>query len=124
MKPPGALDEVILEVVRGIPPGALASYGDVAEVVSGLGHDCTARRVARTVSPFGGSVAWWRVVQAAGTLAEPVAKQAARLLTDEGVPVSGRRVPLRARRWVPTPDELRAIDRRLREGGHPAAVRS
>ncbi|MEZ5186380.1 MAG: MGMT family protein [Candidatus Nanopelagicales bacterium] len=125
MKPPTSLDEVILEVVGAIPRGALAAYGDVCEVVRELGFACTPRRVARTMSAYGGQpgVAWWRVVQATGTLAEPVAAAAASHLLAEGVEVRGRLVPLADRRWSPTPADVASIAARLDPGGPGDQVR-
>lgn len=120
MKPPDLLDEVILEVVAAIPAGALAAYGDVCEVVRELGFACTPRRVARTLSTYGGQpgVAWWRVVQAMGTLAEPVAVAATGHLVAEGVEVRGLRVPLADRRWSPTATGVASIAARLHLGAH------
>lgn len=113
MKPPGDLQEAILEVVGAVPPGALASYGDVAQVVVDLGQACTARQVAQTLARFGAGVAWWRVVQAAGTLAPQVATEAGRRLQAEGIAVEGRRVPLRTLRWQPSDPELRRLAGRV-----------
>jgi alkylated DNA nucleotide flippase Atl1 len=106
---PGDLDDVILEVVGAVPAGALATYGDVAGLVSELGHPCGPRRVARSLSMFGGSVPWWRVVHSAGTLAEPVAGRARELLAAEGIHTDGRRVPLATHRWHPDEAALRAL---------------
>ncbi|MCU0277982.1 MAG: MGMT family protein [Candidatus Nanopelagicales bacterium] len=114
---PGDRDELVLEVVGEIPRGRLASYGDVAGVVTALGVPCTARQTARALREFGSAVPWWRVVQAAGTLAEPVAARACEQLRAEGVPVQGQRVPLHQLRWVPDTDELAAIAGRI--GGGP-----
>ncbi len=106
---PGERDEAVLEVVRHIPPGRLVAYGDVALIVAELGIPCTARQAAATLSHFGSGAPWWRVVQAAGTLAEPVAASAGERLIAEGVPVVGARVPLRQLRWTPDAAEFAAI---------------
>ena len=95
-------------MVGQIPPGALASYGDVAELVRALGLACTARQVAAALRRFGGDVPWWRVVQAAGTIAEEVLPQARTRLVAEGVVVVDRRVPLPALRWQPDVQRLQA----------------
>ena len=115
MRSPNPLDEAILEVVRSVPAGRLLSYGDVAEIVVDLGSGCSARRVAGTMADFGDEVPWWRVVQAAGTLADPVAVRARQRLAAEGVNVDGRRVPLERLRWQPSPTELALIRERLRQ---------
>ena len=72
MRLPDLLDEAIPAVVAAIPAGRLVSYADVAEIASQAGYACGPRRVARALSDHGDQVPWWRVVQAAGTLAEPV----------------------------------------------------
>lgn len=110
---PGDLDEAILDVVGHIPAGTLASYGDVADVVSEIVAPCSARLVARCLSRFGAEVPWWRVVQAGGTIAEEVLPAARTLLVAEGVVVNGRRVPLAALRWRP---DLAGLQRALQEG--------
>jgi methylated-DNA-protein-cysteine methyltransferase related protein len=115
VRTPNHLDEMIREVVRSVPAGRLVSYGDVAEIVADLGSGCSARRVARTMAEFGDGVPWWRVVQAAGTLAEPVAVRARQLLAAEGVVVDDRRVPLQRVRWQPSPVDLTRIGERLRQ---------
>jgi alkylated DNA nucleotide flippase Atl1 len=111
---PGPRDEVVLDVVRQIPAGSLASYGDVAQVVSHLDQPCTARQVARALAAFGSGVPWWRVVQASGTVAPDVLPEARTRLVNEGVVVNGRRVPLSALRWQP---DVTALRRRLVDGG-------
>lgn len=116
---PGERDEAVLEVVATIPCGRLASYGDVAQVVSAVAVPCTARQAARALREFGSAVAWWRVVQAAGRLAQPVAVQAGERLRAEGVPVRGREVPLRDLRWVPSSDDRAVIAARIGEGRVP-----
>lgn len=101
------LDEMLLEVVRLIPRGSLVSYADLSSLAGELGYPCTARRVARTLSLYGSEVPWWRVVQSGGTLADPVRSHAQVRLREEGVLVTGRRVPLNQHRWDPDPAALR-----------------
>jgi alkylated DNA nucleotide flippase Atl1 len=114
---PDLLDEAILAVVAAIPAGRLASYADVAEIASEAGYPCGPRRVARALSDHGDQVPWWRVVQAAGTLAEPVRQRASALLAAEGVQVDGRRVGLEELRWRPSRRELSQVVARIEGGG-------
>lgn len=107
MNEPSPLDEILLDMVKLIPPGSLTSYSDLSILAAALGYPCTPRRAARTMSLFGAGVPWWRVVQAGGTVADQVAVKAAPLLAADGVPVNGKRVPLERRRWSPRPEELR-----------------
>ncbi len=75
----------VLERVRAIPPGRVATYGDVSP---------GAPRFAGTVL-FGADepgLAWWRVVRADGSLAKGARQR--RLLVAEGVPFRGERVDM------------------------------
>lgn len=107
MTEPSPLDEILLDMVRLIPPGRLSSYSDLSELATALGYPCTPRRAARALSLFGSDVPWWRVVQAGGEVADQVAVAAVPLLAAEGVPVTGKRVPLAHKRWCPQPEVLR-----------------
>jgi alkylated DNA nucleotide flippase Atl1 len=107
MSLPSRLDEIVLDIVRLIPAGNLASYADLSGLATLLGYPCTARRVARTLALYGSEVPWWRVVQSSGTVADQVYPEASQLLRAEGIPVRGKRVPLQQLRWVPEPVLLR-----------------
>jgi methylated-DNA-protein-cysteine methyltransferase related protein len=79
----------VIERVRSIPAGRVATYGDVSP---------GAPRFAGTVL-FGAAepdLPWWRVVRADGSLAKGARQR--RLLTAEGVPFRGDRVDMRAGR--------------------------
>lgn len=82
----------VLERVRAIPPGFVATYGDVSP---------GAPRFAGTVL-FGADepdLPWWRVVRADGSLAKGTRQR--RRLTAEGVAFRGERVDMTAARWAP-----------------------
>ena len=55
------LIERVLRVVEQIPPGQIASYGEVGGIV-GIGP----RQVGWVMSNYGSTVPWWRVTNAAG----------------------------------------------------------
>lgn len=59
---PDAVEAVLLAVEQ-IPPGKLASYGLIGELV-GLGP----RQVGSIMANHGSAVAWWRVTSANGEL--------------------------------------------------------
>ncbi|MFI6565222.1 MGMT family protein [Streptomyces sp. NPDC050534] len=90
------VDEV-REAVLTIPPGFVASYGDIGERV-GVGP----RQVGRAMSLLGPDVPWWRVVHADGAPATCHDGRASELLRGESTPMRGARVDLkRARhRWA------------------------
>lgn len=78
--------------MRAIPPGSVATYGDVSP---------GAPRFAGSVL-FGAAepdLPWWRVVRADGSLAKGP-RQRRRLLA-EGVPFRGERVDMAAARVAP-----------------------
>jgi methylated-DNA-protein-cysteine methyltransferase related protein len=93
----------IYAVVRRIPRGRVATYGQIAELAGLPGH---ARQVGYALHalPDGTTVPWHRVLNAAGGLsprAVPGAELTQRqLLEREGVPFNLRgRVPLERVRW-------------------------
>ncbi|WP_137161311.1 MGMT family protein [Blastococcus sp. CCUG 61487] len=88
------VDEAVFDVVERIPPGRVSTYGAIGRLV-GVGP----RRVARALSQGGGAVAWFRVVRADGSVAEPVRVRQLELLAAEGVPVRNGRVDLSAVGW-------------------------
>lgn len=60
---PAELAEHIRRVVRRIPPGTVATYGDIAELV-----ETGPRQVGRIMAIDAADTPWWRVVNAAGRL--------------------------------------------------------
>jgi alkylated DNA nucleotide flippase Atl1 len=56
--------EAVLSLVERVPAGRVTTYGAIADAVGNRGP----RSVGRVMSMFGGSVAWWRVVRADGSL--------------------------------------------------------
>ena len=92
-------------MVRRIPKGRVATYGQVASLAGLAGH---ARQVGYALHalPDGTTVPWHRVVNAAGgisTRATPGGELVQRLLLEkEGIRLDGRgRVPLDQLRWSP-----------------------
>jgi len=92
-------------VVRRIPKGRVATYGQIASLAGLAGH---ARQVGYALHalPDGTIVPWHRVVNAAGrisTRAAPGGELVQRILLEkEGIRLDGRgRVPLDQLRWNP-----------------------
>lgn len=90
----------VREVVTTIPPGRVASYGDVGAVL-GIGP----RQVGRAMTLLDDGAPWWRVVRADGTPATCHGGQAPARLEAEATPMRGARVDMtRARhRWPGSP---------------------
>lgn len=80
--------EAVLSLVERIPAGRVTTYGALAEAVGSRGP----RSVGRVMSTYGGSVAWWRVVRADGSLPPSHDDEARAHYLDEGTPLrsSGR----------------------------------
>jgi methylated-DNA-protein-cysteine methyltransferase-like protein len=103
--------EALLAVVRAIPAGRLATYGDVARRA---GFPRSAREVGRALSvlPDGSSVPWWRVVNREGRLVSPGggARQAEHLHPEgvdaEQLPDGSWRVDLDCYRWDEEAEEM------------------
>jgi methylated-DNA-protein-cysteine methyltransferase-like protein len=92
----------IYRVVRRIPRGRVATYGQIAELAGLAGH---ARQVgyALHATPEAEDLPWHRVVNARGQISLPalagdIQRQ---LLEQEGVIFSGERIDLARYRWRP-----------------------
>lgn len=101
---PGAYAR-IYAVVRRIPRGRVATYGQVAELAGLPGHARQVGYALHALRPSSG-LPWHRVINAAGTVsrrAVPGAELTQRqLLEREGVAFDARgRVPLARVRWRP-----------------------
>ena len=90
--------EAVLAAVEQIPPGRVASYGDLAEYV-GIGGP---RLVGRVMSTQGAGVPWWRVVRADGRPVRGLAQSALARLQQEGCVLRGDRVDMTRSRWRPS----------------------
>ncbi|MDN6320138.1 MAG: MGMT family protein [Marinobacter sp.] len=95
-------DQKIWQVVLAIPPGKVASYGQVAEM-AGLGRQ--ARYIGRALGklPKGHAVPWYRVIRSSGQIAFPegsdIYREQVGLLQAEGVEVVNGKVAMRLFRW-------------------------
>jgi len=120
----------ILRVIRAIPCGCVASYGEIAERA---GSPRRARLVGRILrdSPDSAALPWHRVLRSDGRLAFPAGsrsfREQVRRLAGEGVLVVGGRVDLErhgwernldAVLWAPPPARPK---RRIRTRPHPSA---
>lgn len=96
-RPPGGASEppdhltafqvAVVDVVRGLTPGEVATY---AEVAVEAGHPGSAQAVANVLRRVPG-LPWWRVVPASGRLYRTHAPTQAPLLRAEGVAVDDDR---------------------------------
>jgi methylated-DNA-protein-cysteine methyltransferase related protein len=86
--PAGELRARVLTVIRGLAPGEVVSYGDVA---AEAGYPGAARAVGAILAGTDG-LPWWRVVNAAGRLVPGHEAEHARRLAAEGVALVNGRV--------------------------------
>ena len=89
------IHELIRETVRQIPPGRVATYGDIAT----LAKAPSPRLVGRVLAEDGHDLPWQRVLRADGTPAPHIAREQLELLRTEGVLADGEKVNLRKYRW-------------------------
>ena len=94
--------EAVRDVVVTIPPGAVLSYGDVAELAWLSIPRLAARIMALGLA--GTDVPWWRVIRADGTLPDHLQITAREHYEREGTPLQDTdshwvRVDMRAARW-------------------------
>jgi methylated-DNA-protein-cysteine methyltransferase-like protein len=98
-----ARQQRVWQVVSQIPPGSVATYGQVAEL-AGLGNG--ARQVGKILGalPKNSRLPWFRVINSQGRISLPdgprYERQRERLAADGIVLVNGR-VNLRLYRWQP-----------------------
>jgi methylated-DNA-protein-cysteine methyltransferase-like protein len=96
--------EGVYRAVRRIPPGRVATYGQIAGL---LGRPHASRAVGAAMRACPASVPWHRVVNAVGGISRrprPAAMLTQRIrLEQEGVAFRGARVVLARHRWRPGP---------------------
>jgi methylated-DNA-protein-cysteine methyltransferase-like protein len=94
--------DALYRIVKTIPRGRVATYGQVARAVNLRGGARAAGR-AMAACPSGRGIPWHRVLGAGGRILirEPVAQLQRQLLESEGVRFIERRVNLHAHAWLP-----------------------
>ena len=102
--------ETVLTLVERVPAGRVTTYGAISDAVGWGGP----RRVGRVMSTHGGSVPWWRVVRADGSLPASHDEEAHIHYRSEGTPFRGSgRVDMAHAMWWPgdplsDPDDVMA----------------
>jgi len=86
---PTEFETDILEIVRSLASGEIATYGEVA---AEAGKPGAARAVGSTLRKYGSDVPWWRVVAASGRLVPGNEGLQRSHLSEEGVVVRNGRV--------------------------------
>jgi methylated-DNA-protein-cysteine methyltransferase-like protein len=92
--PPGprgdSFEVRVLAILRGLRPGEVVTYGEVAAEAGSPG---AGRAVGNVVAGCDDDVPWWRVVTSTGRLVPGHEAEQARRLSKEGVATPGGRVP-------------------------------
>lgn len=99
----------ILDTIRDIPEGRVASYGQIADI-TGLIRGARQVGYALRTLPDGHDVPWHRVITVSGRIAfekgsSRFKEQRERLMM-EGIAVNTGRIDMRTFRWQPDLDEL------------------
>jgi methylated-DNA-protein-cysteine methyltransferase-like protein len=113
--------DLLYRLVKTIPRGRVATYGQVARLIKLRGGARAAGR-AMAQCPAGRGIPWHRVLGAGGRILirEPVAQLQRQLLESEGVRLTERRVDLRAHAWLPK-EQGRAVRGQGRAKGEAKA---
>lgn len=93
------IHERIREIIASIPPGSVATYGDIADLAGAP----SARLVGRVLAEDGHDLPWQRVLRANGTTAPHLTREQLARLRAEGVLADGEKVDLRRYRWAEAP---------------------
>nr|WP_208401694.1 MGMT family protein [Amycolatopsis granulosa] len=91
------MHERVREVIATVPPGKVATYGDIAAVAGAP----SPRMIGRVLSEDGADLPWHRILRANGTPAPHLVHRQLELLRAEGVLADGQKVDLRTYRWRP-----------------------
>ncbi len=99
----------IYAVIADVPPGRVASYGQIAEL-AGLPRGARQVAYALRCLPTGHDLPWFRIITASGKLAfdkdSAAFKRQRDRLVSEGVRVVDGRVDMKTYRWQGSLDEL------------------
>jgi alkylated DNA nucleotide flippase Atl1 len=89
------LHERARELIASVPPGKVATYGDIAAMAGAS----TPRLIGRILSEDGHDLPWHRILRASGIPAPHLRHRQLELLRAEGVLAQGDRVDLKKYRW-------------------------
>ncbi|MEO0434364.1 MAG: MGMT family protein [Cyanobacteria bacterium J06656_5] len=106
--------DLIYAVVRKIPAGKVATYGQVAELAGLIGKPRVVGYALYKVAPED-EIPWQRVINAKGEISTSAFRDGSDdlqrvLLEDEGIEFEGNKINLSKYRWQPSPEMIEAID--------------
>ena len=109
MKDKSPLFQRTVKIVKAIPKGRVASYGQVARLISSPG---SARYVSYILSSSSGKyrLPWHRVISSSGKIASHTHCQTqARKLKKEGVEIHFNKIDLEKYSWQPTKAQIKEL---------------
>lgn len=106
--------ELIYAVVRQIPVGKVATYGQVAELAGLIGKPRVVGYALYKVAPDD-DIPWQRVINAKGEISTSAFRDGSDdlqrvLLEEEGIEFEGHKINLSKYRWQPPQEMIEAID--------------
>jgi alkylated DNA nucleotide flippase Atl1 len=115
--------EAVLSCVEGVPRGRVTTYGAIAEHVGLRLGGGGPRQVGAVLAAHGGSVPWWRVVRADGSLPPSHQGEARQAYLEEGTPMrTSGRVDVQAALFDLHKLDPRAVDESRRSVEEPATA--
>lgn len=104
----------IYAIVRQIPAGKVATYGQVAELAGLIGKPRVVGYALYKVAPED-NIPWQRVINAKGEISTSAFRDGSDdlqrvLLEDEGIEFKGNKIDLSQYRWQPPQEIIEAID--------------
>lgn len=94
--------ERVRSVVASVPPGRVATYGDIAAIA----EVSTPRLVGWVLREDGFDLPWHRIIRATGVPAPHLLTEQLQRLRAEGVLAEGNKIDLSRYRWDPDLDEV------------------
>jgi methylated-DNA-protein-cysteine methyltransferase-like protein len=111
----------IYTVVRQIPPGRVATYGQVAELAGLIGQPRLVGYALYRVDMATSDIPWQRVINAKGEVSHSIVRNGTdylqrAMLEAEGIEFNEKgRIDLNRYRWQPAPEVLSAALEQLQE---------
>ena len=104
--------KAVLNVVEKIPPGSVASYGQIA-LLAGVPR--AARQVGNILCEHGETVPWWRVINNSGRISikclDHTANTQREKLQKGGVKVNNNlKIEINKYRWYPSPKNIEILE--------------
>jgi len=98
--------DAVHQLAMMVPPGAVLSYKDVAELLGSGG----ARQAGKAMGSAPTGTPWWRIIRSNGSMAPALESEARIHWEEENLAAPGRNVSMKTKRWNPTESQWEKID--------------